>query len=95
MTSGKGSKNDNLLEQLVGAILEILTKMIDNSNETNTNVAAIKANSENLATMTELLGQYKKAKAERKGTTSTVESDTDIDDSFRNVVNKMAALAKG
>ena len=96
VTSGKGSKNDNLLEQLVGAILEILTKMIDNSNETNTNVAAIKANSENLATMTELLSQYKQVKAQRRSSSvSGYENETEIDDSFRSVVDKMAALAKG
>ena len=90
--AGKGSKSDGLLEQLVGAILEILTKMIDNSSETTSNVAAIKANSDNLAKLTDLMTQYKEAK---KSSNSTVKSNnTEIDDSFRSVVNKMAALAK-
>jgi hypothetical protein len=47
-----------MLEQLVAAILDLLTKMIDIDSKDAANIAAIKANSDNLGAITELLGKY-------------------------------------
>lgn len=93
VTGNNKSNNSSMLEQLVSAILNLLTRIADINNKESISVEAIRSNSENLNEINELLGKYKQTKNSNKSSKSS--NTPEIDNSFKSVVEQMAALAKG
>ncbi len=89
----KGSKSDGMLEQLVSAILNLLTRMVDLNVRDSANLETIKLNSNELKSITTLLEKYNAYTAAKASNASG--SNQEIDSSFADVVNQMAQLVKG